>query len=117
MDQDQKPQVDPQVMQELKRILEKESSAELTEAEKDFLRARKAYVGKSSREKFAEVFVEKKKEEKSQDPENKKTEQTAQTDTSKHPADEEKKESTTDNTTETSGDVEAEVSDDDDPVE
>lgn len=66
---DNTPQLDESVTAELKRILALEPT-ELTDGEKDFLRARKHYVGKNSREKFSEVFnppADTKKEEKKAD--------------------------------------------------
>jgi hypothetical protein len=61
--QKDQPELDPQISTELNRILEKEPR-ELTPEDKAFLRARKAYVGKLSRAKFADVFNESPQEEK-----------------------------------------------------
>lgn len=49
--------MNPEAEVELKRILAKDAD-QLTEEEKGFLRARKGYVGKISREAFASVFNE-----------------------------------------------------------
>lgn len=49
--------MNPEAQKELDRILAKEPRT-LTEEEKAFLRARREYVGKTSRSKFADVFKE-----------------------------------------------------------
>lgn len=58
MDQPQKQNLDERTQKVLKDILAKEPSS-LTQADKDFLRARQSYIGKNSRTKFADVFKEK----------------------------------------------------------
>lgn len=57
MEDQNKPQLDPTVTAELKRIIAKEPE-ELIDEEKAFLRARKFYLGKHSRAKFAEVLAD-----------------------------------------------------------
>lgn len=49
------PQLDESVTAELKRVLALDPT-QLTDNDKEFLRARKHYVGRNSREKFSEVF-------------------------------------------------------------
>jgi|GEM_PF-5324251 len=68
MDDQTRNTLDPQVTETLKRILAKDL-VELTDHDKAFLRARKSYVGRSSREKFASVFDEV-PQEKPAEPEN-----------------------------------------------
>jgi hypothetical protein len=54
--------MNPEAEKVLKEILNK-SIPELTQTDIDFLRARKAYVGKNSRIKFASIFEDKPQQE------------------------------------------------------
>ena len=58
--------LDPTVSEKLKKILDKDIN-ELTDYDKDFLRARKDYIGKNSRERLADILAEPEQETKARE--------------------------------------------------
>lgn len=80
---DQKPVEDPKIQEELTRILSKDQN-DLTVTDRAFLRARKSYLGRNARSKFAEALAEETPvEEAVETPE----EEAKEVDNSQHPAD------------------------------
>lgn len=67
MEEDVKIPEDPQIKEKLDALLKKQP-AELTPHDKDFLRARRAYIGKNSRRRLSEVFSEQPEEPKKEEP-------------------------------------------------
>lgn len=88
--EEDKPQTDPSVIEEVKRITSKEISA-VTADEAAFLRARKHYLGRNSRAKFADVLNAKPEEAKKEDPQKPAKEENKKEDKKGEPAKEEKK--------------------------
>lgn len=81
--QDQTPQEDPKVKEAIATILKKDPT-DLTAADRAFLRARKSYLGRNARSKFADALSEETPtEEKTETPEKKASEFY----NSQHPAD------------------------------
>lgn len=91
----QEVKLDPAVTKRIKDIIEKDISA-ITTDDILFLRARKSYLGKISRDKFAEILNEKKQVKK----EEPKPPVKPEVSTSTHPADLEEVEDTEDDNVE-----------------